>query len=88
MWGSERCPGQTALRACRTKDSRPSPGTGGVASVSGHRGPVGFFLQMTYQRPGATRSEDFIDLSARAEAAARRAASDWTAWLEGQLAAG
>jgi len=64
------------------------PGAGGVASISGHRGPVGFFLQMTYQRPGATRAEDLIDLSARAEAAARRAASDWTAWLEGQLAAG
>ncbi len=60
---------------------------GGVATVAGARGPVAFALRMTYQRPQASRREDLVDLSARAEAAARQAAADWTAWLEQRLAA-
>src|SRR5207249_5761009 len=30
IWGSERCPGQTQLRACRSKNSRPSSRAGQV----------------------------------------------------------
>jgi hypothetical protein len=62
-----------------------APPSGGVATVSGRRGSVGFILQVTYRRTDATRAEDFIDVSARAEAAARQVAADWTAWLERQL---
>src|SRR5262249_53827043 len=54
---------------------------GGVATVSGSRGPVGFELQITFQRPGATR----LDLSARSETAARQIAGDWSDWLQRQL---
>jgi hypothetical protein len=54
---------------------------GGVATVSGSRGPVGFELQVIFQRPGATR----LDLSARSESAARQIAADWSDWLQRQL---
>src|SRR5204862_7030266 len=30
IWGSERCPGQTQSRACRSKNSRPSSRAGQV----------------------------------------------------------
>jgi hypothetical protein len=59
---------------------------GGVATVSGHRGVVGFMLQMSYRRPDAARAEDLLDLSARSELGARQVAADWTQWLERQLA--
>jgi hypothetical protein len=63
-----------------------APPLGGVASISGRREAVGFLLQVTFKRADATRPEDLVDLSARAEVAARRAAADWTAWLERELA--
>jgi hypothetical protein len=64
----------------------PRGDRGGIATVVGTRGPVGFVLQMTYKRPDAQAPEDRIDLTARAEAAARQAATDWSAWLESELA--
>jgi hypothetical protein len=57
------------------------PRRGGVASVAGNRGAVGFMLQVTYARPGASAPADLGDLTARAESTARQAAADWTAWL-------
>ncbi|MCA1644540.1 MAG: hypothetical protein LC797_03415 [Chloroflexi bacterium] len=57
---------------------------GGVATVAGHRGVVGFMLQVTYVRPQSTAA-DLPDLSARAEVTARQAAADWSAWLVQQL---
>jgi len=62
------------------------PRAGGVATVSGHRGAVGFMLQLTYRRPDASRAEELIDLTARSEIGARQVAADWTKWLEQQLA--
>jgi len=61
------------------------PQHGGVATVAGHRGAVGFMLQVTFARSGRSDSAELTDLSARAEAAARQATADWTAWLEPQL---
>jgi hypothetical protein len=61
------------------------PQRGGVATVAGHRGAVGFMLQVTYSRPGLNDSAALADLSARAEVTARRAAADWTAWLDQRL---
>ena len=61
---------------------------GGVATVVGHRGAVGFVLKVTFARLLSTDSGDIAkltDLSARAEALARQGASDWTAWLAQQL---
>jgi hypothetical protein len=58
---------------------------GGVATVAGHRGVVGYTLQMTYARSPATRPEDQLDLSARADAAVRSAAHDWIGWLDNEL---
>jgi hypothetical protein len=59
---------------------------GGVATVSGYRGPVGFELRVTYQRPDADSFEARLDLNARAETAARRIAADWSSWLQRELA--
>jgi hypothetical protein len=68
--------------------------TGGIATVVGHRGPVAFDLQVTFGPtplalpPDATSARpEVVDLSARAEAAARQMASDYAAWLTGQLQA-
>jgi len=61
------------------------PLRGGVATVAGHRGPVGFVLQVTYWRPGPNDPAALADLSARAESTARQATADWTAWLDQQL---
>ncbi len=61
------------------------PRSGGVATIAGHRGPVGFMLQVTFARPGKGDPAELADISARAEAAARQASADWTAWLESQL---
>ena len=66
---------------------RPDAG-GGAATVMGHRGPVWFQLKVTGDTPGASRPEEQLDLSARAEALAREAAADWTGWLEAHLADG
>jgi hypothetical protein len=64
------------------------PPGGGVATVTGHRATVGFALQITFQRAGATRPEDALDLTARAERAARTTATDWTTWLAQQPGVG
>lgn len=59
---------------------------GGIATVVGHRGAVGFAVQVTFFRPDTEDRADRIDLSARAEATVRQAAADWSAWLVQQLA--
>jgi hypothetical protein len=53
----------------------------GTATVVGYRGPIGFEMQATSVRQGSTDLRDMVDLSARAEALARRFAVEWTAWL-------
>jgi len=58
-----------------------------VATVVGHRGAVGFMLQVTFFRPGALALADRADLTARAEALVQQAAVDWSGWLDQQLAA-
>jgi hypothetical protein len=65
----------------------PSGQKGGIATVVGHRGPVGFVLQVTYLRSDVNDPATRIDLTSRAETAARQAANDWSAWLSTQLAA-
>jgi hypothetical protein len=66
--------------------------TGGIATVVGHRGPVAFDLQVTFGPtppalpPDASVARpEVVDLSARAEAAARQMAADYAAWLAPQL---
>jgi hypothetical protein len=59
---------------------------GGVATVVGHRGAVGFMLKVTLVRSDAASIADHVDLSARAETLARQAAADWSTWLTQQLA--
>jgi hypothetical protein len=59
---------------------------GGVATVAGARGPVGYELQVYYRRPDPLNEEDQLDLSARAEVTARQAAMAWTDWLQAELA--
>jgi hypothetical protein len=66
--------------------------TGGIATVVGHRGPVAFDLQVTYGPtppplpPDATSARpEVVDLSARAEAAARQMAGEYAAWLTGEI---
>jgi hypothetical protein len=56
----------------------------GMATVAGHRGVIGFVLQVTFFRPNAN---DAADLTARAEATARQAATQWSTWATSQLAA-
>jgi hypothetical protein len=59
---------------------------GGVATVAGHRGAVAFALQVTFASPVSGGDvPDEVDLSARAEALARRASAEWTRWLAGEL---
>jgi hypothetical protein len=65
--------------------------TGGISTVVGHRGPVAFDLQVTFGPPPAALPPDataarpeVVDLSARAEAAARQAAADYASWLATQ----
>jgi hypothetical protein len=66
--------------------------TGGIATVVGHRGPVAFDLQVTFgptppslPADAPSARPEVVDLSARTEAAARQMASDYGAWLTGQL---
>jgi len=59
---------------------------GGVATVAGARGPVGYELQVYYRRPDPLTIEEQVDLSARAEVTARQAALAWTEWLQTELA--
>jgi hypothetical protein len=58
---------------------------GGVATVAGHRGAVGFVLQVTFAREDTTEPGDRLDLSARAETVARQAATEWSSWLTRQI---
>jgi hypothetical protein len=67
--------------------ARPDP-AGGDATVAGHRGAIGFVLEVTLARDASTPPDDvarITDLNARAEAMARQGAADWTAWLAQQL---
>src|SRR5207248_8384799 len=66
--------------------------TGGIATVVGSRGPVAFDLQVTFGPTPAALPPDsnlarpeVIDVSARAEAAARQAASAYADWVVAQL---
>jgi hypothetical protein len=67
--------------------------TGGIATVIGHRGPVGFDLQLTFGptpgvRPPTSTADvrpEVQELSARAEVAARSAAGDWADWVSEQI---
>jgi hypothetical protein len=60
---------------------------GGTATVVGHRGPVGFVLQVRLFTADGLAVADLVDLSARAEVVARQATADWSSWLAPQLAA-
>ncbi len=62
----------------------PGPSVDPIATVSGNRGPVGFELQVRLRRAGGPPDDpaQFVDMTARAEALARQAAHDWTAWLD------
>jgi hypothetical protein len=57
---------------------------GDRATVAGHRGPVGFMLQVSLRSETIDPAE-LADLNARAETIARQAAADWTDWLTRQL---
>lgn len=65
----------------------PGTGRGGFATVAGHRGTIGFVLQVTFLPDPAADAGQLADLSARAETLARQMASDWSSWLDRQLAA-
>jgi hypothetical protein len=58
---------------------------GGEANVTGFRGAVAYQLRVIVQRPSEGRTEDRVDLNARAEALARRVGADWSRWLEVEL---
>jgi hypothetical protein len=60
----------------------------GEATMLGVRGPVMYELRAQVAAAGGPTPPDYLDLSARAEAIARRVATGWTAWLDQQLAAG
>jgi hypothetical protein len=65
----------------------PSTMRGGMATVAGYRGTIGFVLQVSFLQHSPTDTAQLADLSARAEALARQAAGDWSAWVERQLVA-
>jgi hypothetical protein len=65
----------------------PGPAQSGIATVVGHRGAVAFELQVSFHPRGAIDAAQLVDLNARAEVLARRAASGWSGWLNSQLAA-
>ncbi|MGI9146665.1 MAG: hypothetical protein ACR2IK_09000 [Chloroflexota bacterium] len=58
---------------------------GGIATVAGHRGPVGFVLQVSLLRSETADAAELIGLSARAETIVRQGAANWTDWLTRQL---
>ncbi len=62
----------------------PSRGQGGVSTVVGHRGPIGFVLQVSLLHADDADAAQLVDFSARAEALARQAASDWSTWAASQ----
>jgi len=59
----------------------------GIATVAGHRGPVGFVLQVTLLRSETADAAELADLTARAETITRQGAADWSDWLTRQLSA-
>ena len=61
-----------------------SRGQGGVSTVVGHRGPVGFELQVNLLHADDTNAAHLVDLTARAEDIARQAAGEWSAWALSQ----
>ncbi len=60
---------------------------GGIVNVAGYRGPVGYELEVRFLHASDADAAQLADVSARAETLARQAATDWTDWLDGQLAA-
>jgi hypothetical protein len=65
----------------------PEPGQGGVSTVAGRRGPVGFVLKVILFHQSTADAAELVDLNARAEALARQAATDWTGWAASQMSA-
>jgi hypothetical protein len=65
----------------------PSTQRGGMATVVGARGTIGFVLQVSYLQRSPTDAAQLADLTARAEGLARQAAGDWSAWVASQSAA-
>jgi len=65
----------------------PGPLQGGIATVAGYRGPVGFVLQVSVLHGANPDAAELVDASARAETIARTAAHDWAGWLQRQLEA-
>jgi hypothetical protein len=61
--------------------------TGGIATVVGYRGSVGFVLQVTFAGPDTPDLAKRAELSARAETIARQAAADWSGWLVHEMTA-
>ena len=62
----------------------PGPAQGGVSTVVGHRGAIGFELQVSLQHDHTADAARLVDLDARAEALARQAATTWSAWAASQ----
>jgi len=60
---------------------------GGIATVAGHRGPVGYMLQVALLRSGTADAAELADLTARAETIAREAAATWSDAIARQLSA-
>ena len=58
---------------------------GGEATVVGVRGPIVYEVRAQVAAAGGPTPPDYLDLSARAESIARRAAIGWIAWLDQQL---
>lgn len=65
----------------------PGPDQGGIATVVGHRGVIGFVLQVAYLHDYTMDAAHLVDMSARAEALARQAAADWSSWAAQQSVA-
>ena len=82
-----RLDGPDAQDAVWVAKPDPSRGQGGVSTVVGHRGPIGFALQVSLFHADDADAAHLVDLSARAEVIARQAASDWSTWAESQSAA-
>ncbi|MDQ6671409.1 MAG: hypothetical protein M3069_11780 [Chloroflexota bacterium] len=60
---------------------------GGIATVAGHRGPVGYMLQVSLLRSETGDAGELAELSGRAETLARDGAASWSEWLTRQLRA-
>jgi hypothetical protein len=82
-WPQDRLTGPDEADA--TWVPRPAPNHGGMASVVGTRGPVGFVLRITFLNASDAAASQLADSTARAEVLAREATGDWSAWLAPQL---